>query len=260
MHRRSPNYRVSLIFSAALTSLLLGSGCAVDTPKPAVSPTATATTTRSATAALSATPAEPSFTEAMKFEVKVGAPPADGWRWVLGEIRAGSTAVADVSPDKHADPWLFYAVAGPSQITTAGKTDPLNAGTGYWLPAGQDHSHRWEPGARVLVVQLKARPPERVHGSDVLLTSEKVLGVKAGTEQTLRVREFTIAPGASLPERVMTEYAIAYVVEGTLTSRVAGAETAIAAGKAVEWRADVPHAARNAGTVPARIVLIDVRG
>ncbi len=210
MHRGARIRWVPVALGAGLAWILL-SGCGGGATK--ATPTATATVARTAAATPPATPTVAPVTEVAKFDVKVGAPSADGWRWVLGEIQAGATAIVDATPPKHVDPWLFYAVAGSSQITVADRTVPLNAGTGYWLPAGQDHGHRWEPGARALVVQVKARAPERVHGADLLLASKEVLGLEAGTDHTLRVREFTIAPGASLPERAVTEYAALCVLE-----------------------------------------------
>lgn len=224
----------------------------------AVQPAATAVAAKTATPTPTPTATPTPFTETAKFEVNVGAPPTEGWMWVLGELKTA----ADPRPfptTKHEDPWLFYTIAGTHELTSAGKTEALTAGGGFWLLPNTDHAHRITPQSRVLVSQLKNRPPESVHQSAKVLVSDKPLGLKAGTPATLRVREVTLVPGARLPEARANEHSVAYVVDGTLTSRVGGVAQQVTAGKAIEWRPSVTHDASNEGTAPLRFVLIDVR-
>lgn len=260
--QRNRSWVIGEIGMGLLTALLLA--CASNTsPAPTTastaSPTATEartpTATPTPTASPKATPA--AFTETTKLDVSIGSPGVEGWKWVLGELKISTEPV--VNPPVHLDAWLFYVVSGSTEISSAGKKETLSPGGAQLIPAGLTHDHMYAPQTRVLVLQLKDHPPTRAHGADVLLFSEKPLDLKTAVAAQLRVREFVLPPGASLPEPTITVSGVGYVVEGILSSRIGGAASTIAAGKAFEWRPNVAYDAVNRSTTPVRFVLFDVR-
>lgn len=262
--QRNRFWVIGVFCMGLLTALPLA--CASNTsPAPTASPAATEarTTTPTATstaptptASPTATPA--AFTETTKLDVNIGSPGAEDWKWVLGELKTGAEPVTN-PPVEHGDAWVFHVVAGTTEISSAGKKDTLSPGGAQLIPAGLTHGHLFAPQTRVLVLQLKDRPPARAHGADVLLVSDKPVDLKAAVATQLRVREFVLSPGGSIPERAIAVSGVGYVVEGTLSSRIGGTASTFASGKAFEWRASVTHDAVNAGTSPVRFLLFDVR-
>jgi len=99
---------------------------------------------------------------------------------------------------------------------------------------------------------------ERVTADDVSAT-EAVDGVDlklmAGGENA-NVQEFTIAPGATVPEHDHPHEQVGYVVSGELTFRVDGEELVCGPGDSYAIPGGEPHAAENRGGEP--VVGIDV--
>ena len=193
-------------------------------------------------------------------EVRVGLPPPAGWGWAMGERKTQAEPLTE-GPHAHDQTWLFYVAEGSTEMPTGGSKNVLPTGAARLIPARQEHSHLFLPQSRVIVLRLGAadEPSARLHGGERLFVSGKPLDVKAGVDYALRVREFTLAPGARLPERLTPEPNIGYVLEGTLASQVGSTVIRIEAGKVFEWPLNVTHIELNEGTRPLRFVLIDLR-
>ncbi|MBI2862738.1 MAG: cupin domain-containing protein [Chloroflexi bacterium] len=189
-----------------------------------------------------------------------GLPSAGGWKWAVAEISAGTSEVID-GPHAHDYAWVFFVVQGSSEISTVDGTRVLSSGEGVFVPARQQHTHRHLPQSRVLAFHLRPAddPPGALHRGRQIFVSDAPIGVSAGVNYQLRVREFSLSPGERLPEAVTVEPNFGYVVEGTLTTRVGDSVSSTEAGNTFTVPLNVRHVDSNEGTTPLRFILADVR-
>ena len=235
-------------FSATLSlslaiAVLLG-GCASPPASPA------------APAATSPAPTPTSPAGATKLDVSVGAPPTEGWRWVVAEITTGVDEVKEASNPGHGFFWEFFVVKGSTEVSTAEGTKAASAGEGIMVPARQEHSHRYPPQSKVLAFDVRSANdnPDAFHRGTKLFLSDK-LSLRSSSDHKLRVQEFSLLPGQRLPETTTAEPNFVYVIEGTLTSGT----TATEADKAGSLPLNVKLALSNEGKTPLRFLLVDVR-
>ena len=235
-------------FSATLSlslaiAVLLG-GCASPPASPA------------APAATSPAPTPTSPAGATKLDVSVGAPPTEGWRWVVAEINTGADEVKEASNPGHGFFWEFFVVKGSTEVSTAEGTKLASAGEGIMIPARQEHSHRYPPQSKVLAFDVRSANdnPDAFHRGTKLFLSDK-LSLRSSSDHKLRVQEFSLSPGQRLPETTTAEPNFFYVMEGTLTSGTTATET----GKAGSLPLNVKLALSNQGNTPLRFLLVDVR-
>lgn len=244
--------RKLLLLSAFLLILLLA-GCA----QPAPTPTPTPKPTPAPTATPTPTPPPPVIS--VKLDVAVGAPPSEGWKWVVAELNTGADEAKE-GPHDHGFFWIFFAIKGSTEVSTADGTKVASAGEGIMIPAKQQHSHRYLPQSKVLVFDVRSANdnPDRFHGATKLLVSDK-LEMKAGSAYKLRIREFTLPPRSRTSEDLTSDPNFVYVVEGTLTTRAGSNVSTTEAGKVFTLPLNVKPVASNEGTTPLRFVLVDVR-
>ncbi|MBI4301322.1 MAG: cupin domain-containing protein [Chloroflexi bacterium] len=195
-----------------------------------------------------------------KLAVGVGTPPAAGWKWAVAEIAAGTDDVVE-GLNAHDYSWTFFTVRGSMELSTADGKRVLSSGEGVFVPARQQHAHRYLPQSRGLAFHLRAAddPPGALHRGRTLLVSDAPLGVKAGLNYTLRVREFTLSPGEQTPESLTADPNFVYVEEGTLTLRVGDSASSTEAGKVSTIPLNVRHIESNEGTTLLRFLVVDVR-
>jgi quercetin dioxygenase-like cupin family protein len=93
----------------------------------------------------------------------------------------------------------------------------------------------------------------------VLLFADKAEEVKAGTRYLLRLRKFTLAPGAASTESTSSTHSIGYVLEGTHTHRIGTTDRKDEAGKLFDEQPNVPHVHKNDGTGTLRFLKVDLR-
>lgn len=244
--------RQASVFGAVLG--LLVAGCSVSTPA-ASPPTSTATSASVTTPTPAPTPAMTT-----RFEASVGTPPAEGWRWVVAEYSTGADEVKEAA-NQHGFFWVFFVVKGQTEVTTAAGTKLLNAGEGVMVGAREQHSHRYPPQSKVLILDVRSanNNPDAYHRGTQLFLSEKI-DVRPAPDLKLRVRELIIAQGAQAPFGAVTDSAFAYVEEGTLAGTVTsgGAAVNAEAGKAIALTIGSSYVLRNAGASPLRLLLVDV--
>lgn len=197
---------------------------------------------------------------ALKLDVGVGAPPAAGWAWAVETQSNGGHEVTE-SLDHHSFPWMFFAIKGSEEIGTAAGKTTIRADEAMLLPAGQDHTHHYAPETQVLGVRLGSadKPPSDYHAGVPVFYSGKALETKAGTNYSLRVREFALAPGERRPESTVAEPNFVYVIAGTLTSSPSsGTATVTEAGKVGILPLNVKQVISNEGASPLKFILVDL--
>ncbi|MBI2911622.1 MAG: cupin domain-containing protein [Chloroflexi bacterium] len=190
-------------------------------------------------------------------EAQVGVPPVSGWRWALAELKTGAEPRA-AGPHDHAEPWLFYAVEGSSELIVEGQRIVMAAGEGRWVPARQEHSHAYPAQSRLLLLRLAAadHPVGQLHGGASLFAPDDTLEAAPGVNHVLRVEERLLPAGAHLPERPPLEPTIAYVVAGALTSEVGGVERRVEAGQTTAWTARDGSVEHSAGPGVTRFMTL----
>lgn len=188
-----------------------------------------------------------------------GLPSAGGWVWAVAEITAGANEVAE-GTTSHGFFWIFDTIQGSHEVSTAEGTKVFSSGEAVFVPARQEHTHRYSPQSRTLAFGLHPadNPPSAFHRGRQLLATDVLTGARAGLNYRLQVREFNLAPGEGTPERVSAESSFVYVVEGTLTSRVGGAVTSTEEGKASAVPPNVRQIMGNEGSTPLRFILVDL--
>lgn len=243
-------------FSATLSlslaiALVLG-GCA----SPPASPAAQAPTSPPPAATSPAAPTPTALAGVTKLDVSVGAPPSEGWRWVVAEINTAADEVTEAPNPGHDFFWGFFVVKGSTEVSTGEGKKVASAGEGIIVPAKQQHSHRYPPQSKVLAFDVRSADdnPSGFHRGTKLFLSDK-LSLKSSSDHKLRIQEFSLTPGQRLPEATIAEPNFIYVTEGTLTS---GA-TAIETGKSNSLPLNVKLALSNEGKTPLRFLLVDVR-
>jgi len=248
--------RLPTVFSPTLPLLLaialvLG-GCA----SPPVSPASSAPTSPSAGSTSPAAPPPTSPAGATKLDVGVGAPPPEGWRWVVGEINTGADEVTEAPNPGHGFFWEFFVVKGSNEVSTGDGKKVASAGEGIMVPAKQQHSHRYPPQSKVLVFDVRSANdnPDAFHRGTKLFLSG-TLSLRSSSDHKLRVQEFSLSPGQRLPETTTAEPNFFYVMEGILTSGTTATET----GKAGSLPLNVKLALSNEGKTPLKFLLVDVR-
>lgn len=266
-----------LIVLAVLFPLLIIVGCggsgakqapaaagATGAPQATSTPaTATPTGTQTpAPATPTSTPTTVQVVEKATFQQELGAPPPAGWLWVLAELKTQATP-GSAGPHEHDLPWLWYVPAGTTELTVGTEKAVLAAGSGRWVALKAPHSHTYPANSRLLGVHLRPAdmppPPANLHDGTRLFVSAKPIDVPAGTRYTLRAREFTLPPGARLPESLSAGPNIGYVIEGTLALQAGDAVQRIEAGKAFEWPLTGRRSGSADGAQPVRLVLFDAR-
>ncbi|MBI4301321.1 MAG: hypothetical protein HY664_01800 [Chloroflexi bacterium] len=191
-----------------------------------------------------------------KLDVSVGAPPAEGWRWVVAKIVTGDGEVTESSNPGHDFFWEFYVVKGSAEVSGAVGAKTASAGQGILVPAKQEHSHRYLPHSTVLAFDVRSANdnPDRFHGGSRLFLSDK-LSLKSTSDHKLRVQEFSLSPGQRMPETTITDANFVYVIEGMLTAGT----TTIDTDKANSLPINAKFTLSNEGTTPLRFILVDVR-
>lgn len=189
-----------------------------------------------------------------------GLPSAADWKWAVAEIAGGTDEVID-GPNAHDYSWIFFVVKGSMELSTADGRKVLSSGEGVFVPARQQHAHRYLPQSRVLAFHLRAAddPPGALHRGRQLFVSDTPIGARAGVNYNVRVREFSLSPGERTPDSVTVEPNFGYVVEGTLTARLGDGVTSTEAGKAFTVPLNVRHVESNEGAAPLRFILVDLR-
>ncbi|MBI4317363.1 MAG: c-type cytochrome [Chloroflexi bacterium] len=195
-------------------------------------------------------------------DLNVGAPPAGGWKWVLGRRTTGAEVDIEVSnnPNEHGFEWVFHVVKGSKEMTIPGGSVVLGEGEAELLPARGIHTHLFAAQSEVLgfrVHPASARPPDAYHRGEPLLFSEEALDLTDGVSYRLRVREITVAPAQTTPG-IEAGPSFAYVVEGTLSTRVGNRVSSTEAGGVLELTSGGAIVASNEGTTPLRFVLVDL--
>lgn len=234
----------SATLSLSLAIVLVLGGCASTPASPA------------APAATSPAPTPTSPAGATKLDVNVGAPPPEGWRWVVAEISTGADEVKEAPNPGHVFFWEFFVVNGSTEVSTVEGTKVASAGEGIMVPAKQQHLHRYPPQSKVLAFDVRSANdnPDAFHRGTKLFLSDK-LSLRSSSDHKLRVQEFSLSPGQRLPETTIAEPNFFYVVEGTLTSGTTATET----GKSGSLPLNVKLALSNQGNTPLRFLLADVR-
>ncbi|MDP2726730.1 MAG: hypothetical protein Q8P59_04230, partial [Dehalococcoidia bacterium] len=145
-------------------------------------------------------------TPSPSLDVAVGTPPAVGWVWAVAEIATGAEEVTEAL-NAHSFFWIFHVVKGSSDLSTTEGKKTLSSGEAVFVPARQEHAHRYAPQSRILVYQLHAAddPVSAFHRGRQIFLSESPIGVKAGFNYRLQEREFSLAPGEQMPECVIGE-------------------------------------------------------
>lgn len=244
--------RLLTVFSATLAIALVLGGCAAPPASPA--PSAPTSPAPASTSPAAPTPTAPAGVT--KLDISVGAPPPEGWRWVLAEISTGADEVKEAPNPGHGFFWEFFVVKGSTEVSFAEGTKLASAGEGIMVPAKQQHSHRYPPQSKVLAFDVRSATdnPDAFHGGAKLFLSDK-LPLRSSSDHKLRVQEFSLSPGQRLPETTIAEPNFVYVVEGTLTSGATTTET----GKAGSLPLNVKLTLSNEGKTPLRFLLVDVR-
>lgn len=257
--------RVSVI------ALLLGvvvAGCAPATPAATTAsppPAAARTAAPPTTAAASTATAAPTATVATaaattKLELSIGAPPPEGWRWVVAEYAAGADEVKEAA-NQHGFFWIFFVLKGQTEVTTSAGVKLANAGEGIMVAAREQHSHRYPPQSRVLILDVRSanNNPDAFHGGTRVYLSEKI-DLKPAPDFKLRIREFTIAQGGANVFGPVDGSSFLYVPDGALSATAAGGGAAVSVelGKALSLSVGSSYVLRNPGTAPLRVLAVDV--
>jgi len=194
-----------------------------------------------------------------KLDVAVGIPPASGWRWAVAQF--DTTVDASDGPHAHDFSWLFFVADGSMEITVAGERKMVSKGEALFIPAGQEHAHRYSPNSRVLFFQLRPAddPPGALHRGRQLFSSESPLNITGGRSHTVRAREFTIPAGGRTAEAVAQEPNVGYVIEGKLTRQTGADASTLEAGSPFSLPLNARYVLSNGGTTRLRLILVDVR-
>lgn len=192
-------------------------------------------------------------------DLDVGAPPPEGWRWLVAELSGNSIAESPghgLQSQGHGFFWLFFVVKGSTEIVTAEGTKVASARQGILNPARQPHTHRYAPDSAVLALDVRSANdnPKEFHGGTRLYLSDKI-ALRSAASHKLRIQELTLSPGQRLAEAALTDPTIAYVVEGALSA----GSVSIEAGKVGELAVGTKIALSNQGSAPLRLYLLDVR-
>jgi len=192
-------------------------------------------------------------------DVDIGAPPPAGWIWAVAEVGAGADEVVD-GPQAHTFFWAFFDVKGSSELATSDGKQVLSGGEAVFVPARQEHTHRYLPQSQIIVFDVHAAddPPSAFHRGRQLFVSDTPVDVKPGLNYKVRVREFSLSPGERTPESVAAEPNFVYVIEGMLTTRAGDGVSSTNAGKASTIPLNVGHVESNEGATPLRFIVVDL--
>lgn len=255
--------RVRYVTTIACSLLIIagcGGGTARETPARTEATGVPQATSTPLPATPTSTPTPVQINGTITFQQELGAPPSAGWTWALAELRTLDTS-RSAGPHEHDLPWLWYVAAGTTQLALGSENSALVAGSGRWMAAKVQHSHTYPASSRLLGVQLRPadQPPANLHQGTQLFVSTKPIEVQAGTNYTLRAREFNLLPGGQLPESLSAGPNVGYVIEGTLVLQAGDAAQRIEAGKAFEWPLTGRRSGAADGAQPVRLVLFDAR-
>ena len=229
---------------------------------PAAAPStaqATPTTVPSPVAAKPATTLSPTATApatsiVKEYDAPYGVVPAAGWKWGVAEIATGAQEKTQ-DATRHGSAWVFYVVRGSMELGTADGKKTYRAGEAVMMPAQQDHTHRFEAQSQVLVFRPADRPFGDFHQGSRLWESESLIALTAGQSYSVRIREYTLAPGVA---NLTAQGDWVYVIEGTLTSRASGSATLHQAGAVLALTGGSSQVLGNEGATPVRVIAVGV--
>ena len=229
----------------ALLPLTFSAACATPSPAPPA-PAATSV------------PAPAQAAISMKMDEPIGEPPTVGWKWVVAALNSENERAT--ATESHGFFWVYYAVTGSTEVTTANVTKTVPSGEAVLIPARQQHSHRYFPQSKILIFDVRdtSDVPTAFHQGSQLFQSDK-LELRSLTNPKLRIREYTLPPGSRTADLTIDPN-FGYVLEGILTT-TAGSESNTSrteAGKTFTLPLNVELSASNAGTTPVRFILVDV--
>lgn len=244
---------VLIVGSFILTASLMVTGCSPAAPAPQASPTQA-----SPAPTITATPI--AVESVLRLEQDVGSPPSAGWKWAVAESTTAAEELA-LGPHDHELAWIFFTIRGSAEVSTADGKKMLAGGQGVWIPARQQHSHRYLPQSSILAVHLRPAdlPIGNLHGGRTLLVSDKPLEMNAGPTHKLRMHEYTFPPGSRMSENLTSDANFVYLTEGTLTLNVGQGASTVAAGGIVALPLNEKYTVANEGTIPLRLLVVDVR-
>ncbi|MEK7873319.1 MAG: hypothetical protein AAB502_05605 [Chloroflexota bacterium] len=195
----------------------------------------------------------------VNLETSVGAPPPEGWRWVVAEINTGADEVKEAPNPGHDFFWAFFVIKGSTEVSTAAGTKVASAGEGIMVPAKQQHSHRYPPQSKVLAFDVRSANdnPGAFHRGTKVLLSDK-LPLRVSPDHKLRVRTFALAAGSQRDEDSIPDPNFVYVIEGTLTTSAGKDVSRIETNKALSLPLNTKFIIKNEGTTALRYLLVDV--
>lgn len=260
MFRRKNVWTAIIITGMSVAAVIISACGPTPAPTSTQAPTSVLAPTLAPTSVSAPTPVRPVVSA--KLDVGSGAPPSAGWKWAVAEINTTTQEVTD-GPHEHDFAWIFYAVKGSAEVSLVSAADGkkiIAAGEGVLIPARQSHSHRYLPQSKVIAFHLRPadQPAAALHRGTPLLVSDKALDLKAGADYKVRIREFTFPPGSRTSENLTSDPNFGYLAEGTLTVRVGQTANVVEAGKPSAFPLNERYVVSNEGTVPLRLVLVDL--